>query len=388
MNIRITFLTNYNEYESKRYFTDKLIIALEKLGVLTQLIDMKEQELDEESGRDLLLFQPDCTFSFNSFVPSADNRYLWDLIKTPHIAALLDPVVYSLNLTSSPYCHLTSVDRSDCRFLEEADFPRFLFWPHAVESDLEPNDKEKVYPVAFLGSCYDYKNLALDWQKRYPPFISRIIEDAVDIVLSGSYSSLVEAFISAWNQANLPSTSSINFNEIFFYFDYYLRGLDRISLIQSIQNVPVHIFGTLSKDHPSFTDGWESYLGGQSNVTIHPPVPFHEALEIQKQCRITLNSAPFFKNGSHERVFTSLACGAVPVTNDSNYLQECFSNDEVIFYSPGKWEGVEEKIITLLNDEPKRQAASDKGRKKVMQNHTWDQRAAQLLEYLVRYKDS
>lgn len=379
---RVSLLVNYNLYESKRHFTQKLAEAMERKGLQTQIIDVNEGPLRVEAVRQIQQFAPDFTCSFNTLLPLSEEKYLWDFLATPHLSMLVDPLLYAMDLTKSPYSMLSVVDRNDLR---ESMMPQFLnlfFMPHAVEQDLSFEEGDRPYEVVFLGSCYDYESLRASWQQRNPEALNRVLDDAIDLVFSDNRCSLANALAQAWGRSGLDPTG-IDFVSLFYYLDNYTRGRDRVELIRSIKNVPLHVFGELSTDNAVGFLGWQPYLASNKNVTIHPSVPFAEGLEIQKKAKICLNSMPFFRDGTHERVFTALACGAVPVTSESVYLRETFKEGEdVLYYQSNDWSRVEPAILALLKDEPRRRQMAENGRKKVRGAHTWDHRVDLLQKEL------
>lgn len=379
---RICFLVNYNLYESKRHFTQKLADALTRKGVETKIIDLQEGPLNLDIVTEIQYFTPDLTCSFNSFVPDSNGRFLWDLLQIPHLAILVDPAIYSLNLTKSPYSIISCVDRFDCKDIAAYQFDRVFFLPHAIEKEPPPPTDDRPYDVVYLGSCYDYESLRTYWREQLPITINAVLDNAIDIVFSDSYISLAQALTMAWGDAGL-SHEGVDFVKLFYYLDQYTRGKDRVELIRQIRDRPVHIFGELMPEDPLFHFGWSHYLGEQSNVTFHPSVPFNEALQILKKTRVCLNSMPFFKNGTHERIFAAFAGGAVPLTSDSLYLdQEFCVGEDLLVYKPSERDLVNEQINHLLSDESRRQEMAAKGRAIVMERHTWDQRADQLIAEL------
>lgn len=379
---RICLLVNYNAYESKRYFTEKLAEALNRKKIETKVIDVKERPIEGDLGAEILNYEPDLTCSFNSITHLPDGKYLWDVLQLPHWSILLDPVLYSIGLINSPYSIISCVDRFDVEATRSQNFQNIFFWPHATEADIKESRDKREYDVVMLGSCYDYESLKLSWQQRFPKTIHKVLDDAISIVLSDRNISLADSLVTAWNAAKL-SPVGVDFMDLFFCLDYYVRGRDRVELVRSVRDAHVHVFGMLNTDAPVFKRGWKHYMGSKKNVTIHSDVNFNEALNILKKSKICLNSVPSFKNGTHERVFSGLACGSLPLASHSIYLEEQFvPNKELLFYQPGKWDTVSETVSTYLADEGKRADAVAKGRKKVMQHHTWDNRVEQLLQEL------
>lgn len=379
---KVCLLVNYNLYESKRYFTRKLAEAMNRKGIETRIIDVNEASLSGDTIASIRRYAPDMTCSFNSLLPLSETKYLWDFLAIPHWAILVDPALYSIQLTRSPYTILSTVDCSDLDAILAQNFKNVFFWPHAVEKELTPGNEKRIYDVVFLGSCYDYESLRASWRQRNPEAINKVLDDAIDIVFSDNRTSLSEALAKAWNASKL-SPEGVDFTSLFYYLDTYTRGKDRVELIRAIKDVPVHVFGDLSTDNAVGVLGWPQYLAGQSNVRVHPSVPYWDSLQIMRQSKVCLNSMPFFKNGTHERVFASLACGAVPVTTDNIYFREYFVEDkDLIYYSMKHREDANAKVNDLIANEAKRAEMAERGRRIVMENHTWDVRVDELLEVL------
>lgn len=381
---KVCFLVNYNQYETKRHFTEKLAEALQRKQIETVIYDVNEKRIHETLLEKITHLQPDFTASFNSILPLSNESYLWDLLKIPHLSILLDPSLYSVSLIGSPYSIISCVDRFDCVGLASQDFKRVFFMPHAVERELfdAPRAKERIYDVVFLGSCYDYENLRQQWMKELPERVALVVDDAIDIVLSDNKTPLQEALVKAWRYSGL-SPEGVDFLKLFTYVDKYSRGIDRIKLIRAIKDVKVHVFGEIFQDDPTAVRGWREQLKGMDNVVFHEPVSYPESLQIMQQSKICLNSNPFFKDGSHERIFAASACGAAVVTSDNLFVRENFvEGEDLILFQCKEWDQVNGKINALLRNEPKRTAMVKSCADKVRVNHTWDQRADLLMNVM------
>lgn len=385
---KICILTNYNFYESKRHFTLALAAALNRRGIESKILDVRENALGAAEISSIVRFGPDVTCSFNSLLPLSKNQFLWDFLEIPHLSILVDPALYSINLINSPYSILSTVDRYDYNDIRSNGFNNVFFWPHAVEADIKYNEKdERPFDVVFLGSCYDYEMLQASWKEVLSEAHCRVLNDAIDIVLGEPYTSLAQALVKAWSSSNLPH-DGVNFMQLFYYLDYYTRGKDRVDLINSIQDADIHIFGDLSQDIAGSILGWPQYLSSHPRVNIYPSVKFDEVFEILKKSKICLNSMPFFKNGSHERIFTSLICGAVPLTTDNLYMREMFIEKEDLFlYQSNHLEQVNPIIVDCLQHEEKRREIARNGCQKVKKFHTWDHRVDELLKELPKIQE-
>ncbi len=236
--------------------------------------------------------------------------------------------------------------------------------------------------MTFLGSCYDYESLRASWRQRNHESVNKVLDDAIDLFYAEKRTTLAEALVKAWNRSG-QDPAGVDFTTLFYYLDNYTRGKDRVELIRSIKDAHVHVFGDLSTDNAVGILGWSQYLAKQSNVTVHTSVPYKEALNVTRNSKICLNSAPFFKDGSHERVLVALACGAVPVTNKNLYFEECFKDGkDVVFYSLADRAPVNDRINELLHNEPLRVEMARHGQQIVKRDHTWDNRVDQLLNTL------
>lgn len=378
---RVCLVVNYNLYESKRHFTQKLAEAFNRKGIETKIIDVQQKPLQL---MEIVQYRPDLICSFNSIQQDPNQKYFCDLIEIPYLAILVDPVFYSMTLTRNKYTIISCVDRSDCEDLRSsAHFENVMFLPHAVEKDLYGDCRsERPYDLVFIGSCYDYESLRLNWRQELPLPIQKVLDDAIDIILSDSFLPLTQALAQAWNSSGL-SPEGVDFQKLFYYMDNYSRGLDRVELVRAIKGAHVHVFGQLMESEKAYQHDWSYYLSNRSNITLHPPVPFSESLEILKRSKLCLSSAPFFKNGTHERIFTGLACGALPIVTDTLYIKDTFkSGEELLVYQPSNRGDVNELVTYFLSNESARQAIVQQGYKKVMQLHTWDQRVEQILQEL------
>lgn len=391
--MHIALLTNYNQYESKRYFSAKLAEAFNRVGIETSLIDystIEQQQMDfiRACKPQETIF----TCSFNSLIPSDEGKYIADYTGVPHVAFLVDPAYRSRELFKSKYTIITCVDHFDCEYVKSNHFDRVFFWPHAVEKELEPDvNQKKTYDVVFLGSCYDHDTLREFWRQKMSTAETKTIEDAIDIVLSDNITPLYNSVEKAIknNKINFKDKEDLE-KKIFFYgyyVDNYMRGKDRTELILSIKNANVHVFGDACWRLEQPILGWNHSLRRMKNVTIHPAVTFEQSLEILKQSKICLNSMPFFKNGTHERIFTGLACGALPITSDNLWVRDNFEHGKnILIYAPKAWQEVNGWVDDYLNQPTKLEQVVVKGREKVMREHTWDVRVQQLFDYFETIK--
>jgi spore maturation protein CgeB len=357
MPIKIDVLMpSSSQYGVLHHFTKKLYEALQRQGAVCRLL----------SGDDMVLVPwkslPDLTIGFNGSLQMEDGRFFPDLIKVPHVACLVDPPYRFLSLAESPHMIIACDDLEGCRLLKNRHFDRTVFMPHAVERDLKAG-VERVYDIVFIGTCIDTEGRRKEWKKRFAPEICLLMQETAERTLADDSTSFIPILADRLDPAE--------HREVFEAVEMYIKGKDRLRVLEAFPDMRIDVFG--ADDGKA---GWKKLLKRQSNIVVHPAVSFEESLKIMQQSRIVLNSSIKNKLGGHERIFAAAACGAVVVTNDNPWMREHFeAGKEILFYGPG----VADEVAGLLADESKRGRIAEAGRKKVMQGHTWDHRAKQLL---------
>lgn len=376
------FAPPLSQYGVLHHFTQKLFEALSRTKVSCRLL-----QAEKNNPKPFLekLFQdpPQCTLSFNGLLADNEDRFFCDMIRIPHVCCLVDSPVLFLSLVKSPYNIITCVDRYSCQFFRELGFKNVFFLPHAIEKELSPEpNADRNYDVVMPASCIDYEANRLDWPKKHSKAICKVLDEAAEITLSDQETSYIQAFFLALNhQTSIQGSldpQKIDFISALDDLEMFIRGKDRVELVRAIKDAKVDIFGSSMG-----TATWEKYLGKRSNITIHEAVPYEQVVSILKHSKIVLNSCAWIKDGAHERIFTGLACGALPMTSENPYMREQFKDeDSILFYQHQKWDKASHKINEFLSNPSKREKAAAKGREIVMKKHTWDQRAKELLKQL------
>ncbi len=376
----INIYLKINPYDSFNYFCMKLGEALTRCGAIIKWVDA--------DTRAPLGIDPQRTAFTLSFVllVMQNGQMLWEATQLPHLCLLTDPIAWNIGSIKGKNLYLGCVDQFECDFARSIHFPQQVaFIPHAVDKEISYQEMgTRPYEVVFCGACYDHQTILKKIQVRFTGKLRDAIFHAIALAEVQPLTSIYTLLRISLESYGIPPTIEV-IQKIHRYVDSYIRAKDRVELIRAIHDVPVHVFGgTALDDEPQLPlQGWSSYLRDKPNVVIHPAVSFEQSLEIFKQSRIVLNSSPFFRNGSHERIINALACGAVPLTNESLWVKEYFvPMEELIVYSPDRKEVVNGLLQELLSDETKRLSIVHRGRKKVLGEHTWDNRAKQILDFM------
>jgi len=360
-----------SQYQVLNHFTQKLYEAFLRTGLQCRLFHDTVESLNT-----LFSDPPDLLIGFNGIPYFDEHNSFPKRLKIPHLACLVDPPYRFWKLLSEPYVILGLDDKYFCQMLDQAHFPHRLFLPHAVEPELYSDEKQKpIYDVVMLASFIDYEQRRNSWKTLFPSNVCRILDEAIEMTFADQHTSFVLAYNIALNRwKDVPK--DLDFAIILSELEMYLKGKDRVDLLKSMHDQPVHVFGALG-DSMSWQDCFSS------NIIFHGPVNYPKALEIMKQSKIILNSCIKNKNGAHERIFTGLMCGALVLTNENPYLQSYFTDEEnILFYRHEELPKILDKVNKYLEDESARQRMVHDGREIVLRHHTWDQRAASLLKDL------
>lgn len=383
------FYSARSQYGVLDHFTYQMFAALERLGINCRMVEVLKEDPLNLFLKQLMEDPPECTLSFNGLLPNKSGDFLADRIEIPHIACIVDSPHYFLKLTESSHTIVTCPDHFASTFFTPLFQNPVLFMPHAVEKDLllNPPEEEKIYPVLMPASCIDYNARKEQWKLRYPYPIFKALKEAAAIVLGDQVTPFVQAMATTFEIYTRvetdPRIKEINSIRLLDELEKYVRGKDRAKLIKAIKDAPVHVYGAAEGD-----SDWAKCLGETpSNVILNPSISFTETREMMKRSKIVLNSCPTIKTGSHERILTGIACGALVITSENSYLKRYFKDGEsIVFYRHGQWDEINEKVNYYLAHEHERRNIVEKGREIVLQHHTWDHRANELIKNLTNMK--
>jgi spore maturation protein CgeB len=379
------FMPPLSQYGVLQTMTKDIYAAMLRAGVNCRLL-IAQYDNPQPFLESIFSNPPECTLSLNGLLPDKEGNFFCDMINIPHVAMLLCSPNQFTAMAQSSKNIITCPDEYAVHIFRELNCDNVLFLPHGVDRDILPgSEDERNYDVVFLGSCIDYEEIRRDWKKKYPKKLYNVLDEAANITLSNQETPYAEGFIASLRN-NISKAEPLDLNQfhlmqILDELEMYICGKDRVELIRGIKDAKVDIFGS------GKNSGWEKYIGkGNSNVELHPPIPFEEAIQVMKKSKIVLNSSPWAKHGGHERIFTAIACGALLITSENPYMAKCFEDGkDIAYYYHGRWSEVNETVNSYLKDNIKRQRVAESSRKKVMEEHTWDHRVHILLDCLPEF---
>lgn len=375
---KIICLTNYNQYESKRCFTESLAKELRSLGHQVAVFDADKTKslgalvaLAEEN--------PDLVLTFHALLPLPSGHQVWEVVPSSFFCILLDPAIYSTAIIKSEECIIGTIDYDDLSVIHSIrGINNSFFFPHAVDKELfNVEHEKKEWEAVFLGSCYDYVSIEKIWKEKYEKAVVDMLYDAAELALFDNSTSLYSAFLQAAKE-HKTTPNAVNYHDAFYELDIYVRGKERVQMLRAFRSIPLHVFGDVFEAFPGASNGFEYYLSDCKNIVIHPSVSYKKSFEMQRKARFTLNSSIMYKNGSHERLFTPAACRSLLVTSDGIYIRNIFSEEQVIINAPLDYKTLEQKVVAIGADPDLYSKMLESYRQTVLSDHTWEQRAKLL----------
>lgn len=375
MNIGLLMDPHQICYNTLNYFIDCIANALNHLGIHTE----KFLELDDLQGTswDALV-----TINDNFSSLKTDNgSFIADSFKCPVFLIIVDPPYYHHHLLESHMnnMHLILLDEGHVEYCRKY-YPTFK--STKMSYLLGPTGKAKSYEertidVLFTGSLPkdDYKSIAV---KACPYEWAGSLFDA--LVLNGithpeitTYQSMLTLL--PQEHARFSSRDFKLLMSVFgTYSEYYLRRYFRQKLITTLVDagIKVHVAG----------NGWENlYCSCPDNLILEGSVDFLKTADLASDARISLNVMPWFKDGLHDRILTTMLNGSVCVTDPSSCIKSNFEDGRnIVLYDLLHLKELPDKITWLLENPDKAKSIALEGQHKASNKYSWNNF---VLEYIL-----
>lgn len=380
--------------ETLEYFSLEMGKKFEQMGYTVFFYDLKDQVVCTKRVRKFI--KPNetvmVTFNFQGLeqepgVYQEGVGYIWDSYRIPCYNIAADhPYYYHNRLCDLPkdYHHI-SIDRLHAEYVRSY-YPEFLeegFLPLAGTAlKREGQDKEKNGKVQPIAKEMD---VIMTGNYTTPSFCEPYI-NAINEEYAGFYRGIIEELCKKpWQtveqvarrccERELGSADSRDLRQVFYrmiFIDLYVRNYWRGMVISTLVDagITVDVIG----------GGWDELeCVHPENLRIHPQTDSLTCLKQIQKAWISVNVMPWFKDGAHDRVFNSILNGAVCVSDTSRYLCEQLQEGEgVCYFDLQNLDALPAKVKELLQNRSLMQDIVAKGKAKVPDMHTWEQRAETL----------
>lgn len=383
----------YSGTESFNFFTDRLAEEFRGRGHEVAILDIygssgqnsaSYEEFNRFFSRGL-----DAAVCFDGF-GTREEEFIreWDAHQVTVVNILMDPPFRfhpSLERHAQNYrlfcCDLEHVEYVKKYFGREV--PCAAFMPHVgVMPDRNAPVipyRDRKYDILFSGTYYCPEDMLGKSRELYPDNeeMLRFYERAFERLKNETDLTIEQAVVGTLERSGMaPSEEELKriLNRS-LYLDWairmYVRGQAVTALAEA--GLKLHLLGR----------GWENHpASALANVhRIDDRIPYGETLSYMADAKINLNVMPWFKAGTHDRIFNSLLQHSVPLTDPSLWLEENFTDGvDIAFYDLKHLDRLPDIAGRLLADTELAEHIIRNGYTKVSQNLTWSHCADWILE--------
>lgn len=380
----------HSAYNVLRRATDEIAEGFIKNGYdvemfdTTELDDLNYTEFIDVSIRILTDNEYTMIFSMQSIFSDVfifDKPFI-DFLKTPFVGYIVDdPMFHSKRLmpTSDNY-HLCCIDKNHINFIKKyykniSNVHLLYHGGFNYKGDIIPL-KEREIDVFISGTYCNKQDLINSITKNTDENMT-FVYDIIDILEKQQFPSVPKVIEEIITKENLDLTIDEMknlFEGLVTTLDLYIRNYYRLVTIDALveSGVKVTVCG----------NGFSKYEGkNKDNITIlsDTGIDIEETLKVMANSKIVLNTTATH-TGSHERVYTTMNCGAVCVTNEIPDMVDVFKdNEDYILYDLLEISDLPNKVINILNNLDYAQKIADNGRMK-SQNYKWENRALDIIK--------
>lgn len=377
-----------SSYKSLVTFAQQLITSWEIMGYNVVAVNGRDKEAERmlmNAGKN----KYDFIFSMDGILANTqyeDGTYVQNDFECPFVTMLVDHPLYfndRLDAKLNNY-NVLVVDGNHEKYIKKhyEHIKNVRMLPHGGigvdETQIVPFADRKI-DILFLGSYCDPEEILKQvgqlprmGQVCVMNIIEQMIQDKNVTVEQG-----LEHFVAA-NDISLSNNEFKMYMELGAFADKYIRALHRnivlIGLMKS--GIKVNVFG----------NGWNKFkCANPGNMIIGGSLEPMQCMELMANSKIVLNVMPWYKDGTHERVFNAMMAGAVCLTDESEYLRREFTDGEdIVFYSMSN---LSAKVKAILNDTESSAAIAENGYAKAKSKHTWANRAHEIIEFVNEIKN-
>ncbi len=407
-------------YNSTYYFADCLAAAFQKLGHESVIFELEGKSLAELQAVTKENF--DAVFDFNSKVPQGlDDEtmdYYLDEFDAPFFDYLLDHPLYQhdnlkeklknfhvicldsdhADYIRQYYPHIRSVHTLPLGAMPEDMAPDIPFADHvppaggspmpgsttgelggapALGSSPDIPFADRCFDLLFTGTYTDPEEV-MHIIDNCEPSLANDMHKLID-ALKNDFSLRVDEVFSnllAAKEIVLPPPTFAQYMQLYFLADTYITAYVRDLVLRALakEHIPVDIFG----------HGWEKFKCPEKECfRFHGTCDFKDTFSHMANAKAVLNVMPWFKNGSHDRVFSAMRNGAIAISDESGYLAKHIPPETGLITYPLKDLGqLTKKVQDFLVNPAHYEASARDGRRFVLEHHTWENHAKEIVTWV------
>jgi len=355
-------------YSSLIYYQERIGEALEHFGIETEMIECIDEAFMETKW--------DAVIGINQETLSVrleDGAFLFDFLECPLFVLIVDsPYHHDRLLRAHPEnLHLICVDEGHVEYSQKYYGPfKSAEMGYVLGSWMEPVPyDERKTAVLFTGTKGDIEGIQNKVKSHPQKWVWQLFEYLVGEGKIRPNITTEKQVLYYFAQRGMQISKEdfkLAMATAGTYAEFYLRGYYREQIISGLLDAGIRI--------TVVGDGWDEFAAKHpNNLTLCKSVNFSKTAELMANAKIVLNVMPWFKDGLHERIATSMHNGAVCVTDGSSYINTHFTDGEdIVLYNLAQLDALPCKIKELLNNPEMAAVVAENGRKKAQNTYTWE----------------
>lgn len=373
-------------YQDTKHFTKEISKELRRMGHQAFICDLTKRTYDTAEMKAYLAAGVDAVLTFNGeAIEQKELWQLWNQLGILVVNILMDP---PFHIDLYPYLDdpcikrylLLCPDENHVKYVKQY-FPQVKhvgFMPHGgtpVKGKIIPW-KEKHMDLLFCGTFIRPEEFLYAMRQTMEPEDFRIYTDMGERLLQDCSLSVEQVVSETRFSGKYPLTSDQIDKEIpgMNLLEGWLRMTVREYVITSLikGGVDLYILGS----------GWQNCSCAE-NKCFHnlskELIPYPNTLSWMENAKISLNVMPWFKAGSHDRIFNAMLRKSIALSDPSSYLQKYFQDrDSIVYYSLQDLDRLPEIVHDLLTHPDQAETIAENGYQKA-EAFTWKNYVEELL---------
>ena len=368
-----------SDYDSVNYFIREMSECFEEHEIRVSMLDADDEESVKQITEESREIAYDMIFAINGMLLDEDSEIGRRLLRpgTIYCTMLMEhPMWFDKKLKHEfPRIVVLCPDRFHVEYVE-THYPNIwhtVFLPHGgCQSVGQIPFEEKRMDISFFGTYIKPERVMKRIQEA-DGTESMLMERMVDRLLKEDKQTIEMALRDVLREVGYTSDDEAvaqwlpRMKDVDLYVRAYYR--DKVIRVLGEGGLRVDLYG----------NGWDDFDG---RAVRHHGVNFAESLELMADSRVSLNIMPWFKAGSHDRICSAMLCGSLVVTDNSQYLEEAFGEEHFQRFALDNLEELVEDVHEILADAGYSQERINHAREFALRNHSWENRAEELLGYL------
>lgn len=379
MNI-VLYKGNFN-YNVVNYFVDELEDKLKSRGYNVFVVDLEDCKKDEVYQL-LINEKINLILSFNGInVLSVD---VYEKLNIIFGMLLVDHPLYHLNRIKafkSKNTFVSVLDEGSTATVEKY-IDNNIILTHLMHGGSydKLQSKNKKYNVVMLGGL---KKPPIDKVKKMIKNIDsyggRLGSDIKELLREDYKTTLDEKIEETFRKYNIQEELlktegfQLLLSYIYTTIDEYGRIKCRYDTLKTLleHDIEVDYFGNCTCDD---FDKFDNFIN-------HGAVSYEEALSIMANSKILVNTIGYFKNGSHERVFSAMLNKALVISNINHFSYDIYKHKEnIVYFDPNDKNQLINEVNYYLKNERDRKTIVNNAYEITAKYNTWENRVDEIIE--------